>query len=61
MDKLERQSANSAAATAAAQVVSTKADQTAIQAMHATKVNSNAIASLGDKIDRMFKRPPPSQ
>jgi hypothetical protein len=61
MDKLEMQSAKATAATAAAQVVSAKADQTAAQAMHSAKVNANAIASLEDKIDRMFKRPEPSK
>jgi hypothetical protein len=61
MDKLEMQSAKASSATAAAQVASAKADQTAAQAMHSAKVNANAIASLEDKIDRMFKRPAPSQ
>jgi outer membrane murein-binding lipoprotein Lpp len=59
MDKLEMESANAAAATAAAQVASAKADQTATQAMHAAEVNTSAIGSLEDKIDRMFKRQPP--
>jgi altronate dehydratase len=61
MDKLEMQSAKASTATAAAQVTSAKADQTAAQAMRSAKVNANAIASLEDKIDRMFKRPAPSQ
>jgi hypothetical protein len=61
MDKLEMQSAKATAATATAQVASAKADQTAAQAMHAAEVNANAIASLEDKIDRMFKRPEPSK
>jgi hypothetical protein len=59
MDRLEMQSAKAAATTAAAQVASAKADQTATQAMHAAKVNTSAIGSLEDKIDRMFKRSPP--
>ena len=61
MDKLEMQSAKATAAIAAAQVASAKADQTAAQAMHSAQVNANAIASLEDKIDRMFKRPEPSK
>jgi hypothetical protein len=61
MDKLEMQSAKATAATTAAQAASAKADQTSAQAMHSAKVNANAIASLEDKIDRMFKRPAPSQ
>jgi type II secretory pathway component PulM len=61
MDKLEMQSAKATAATTAAQVTSAKADQTAAQAMHSAKVNANAIASHEYKIDRMFKRPAPSQ
>jgi hypothetical protein len=59
MDKLETASAKETAATTAAQGTSAKADQTASQAMRAAKVNANAIASLEDRIDRMFKRPPP--
>jgi hypothetical protein len=59
MDKLEMQSATAAAATTAAQAASAKADQTAAQAVRSGKVNANAIASLEDKIDRMFKRPAP--
>jgi len=58
MDRLEMESARAAAATAAAQVVSAKADLTATQAMDTANVNSSAIGSLEDKIDRMFKRPP---
>jgi hypothetical protein len=58
MDRLEMESANAAAAAAAAQVASAQADQTATQAMDAAKVNSSAIGSLEDKIDRMLKRPP---
>lgn len=61
MDKLEMQSAKATAVTGATQAASAKADQTAAQAMHAAKVNANAIASLEDKIDRMFKRPPSTQ
>src|ERR1700722_13468897 len=61
MDKLEMQSAKATAATGAAQAASAKADQTATQAIRSAKVNANAIASLEDKIDRMFKRPAPSQ
>ena len=61
MDKLEMQSAKATAATTAAQAASAKADQTAAQAMRSAKVNANAIASLEDKIDRMFKRPAPAQ
>jgi hypothetical protein len=61
MDKLEMQSAKANAATGAAQVASARADQNATQAMRSAKVNANAIASLEDKIDRMFKRPAPSQ
>src|SRR5271163_722076 len=60
MDKLEMQSSKAAAATGAAQVASAKADQTATQAMRSANMNANAIASLEDKIDRMFKRPAPS-
>lgn len=59
MDRLEMASAKATAATAAAQGASAKADQTAGQAIRAAKANANAIASLEDKIDRMFKRPPP--
>jgi len=55
------QSSKAAAATGAAQVASAKADQTATQAMRSANMNANAIASLEDKIDRMFKRPAPSQ
>jgi Alanine-zipper, major outer membrane lipoprotein len=58
MDRLETESANAAATTTAAQVASAKADDTAIQAMDAAKVNTNAIGSLEDEIDRMFKRTP---
>jgi Alanine-zipper, major outer membrane lipoprotein len=58
IEGLEKQSANANAATAVAQAASAKADQTATQAMDAAKVNSGAIGSLEDKIDRMFKRPP---
>lgn len=61
MDKLEMQSSKAAAATGAAQAASAQADQTATQAMRSAKVNADAIASLEDKIDRMFKRPEPSK
>jgi multidrug efflux pump subunit AcrA (membrane-fusion protein) len=58
MEKLEMQSAKSASATTSAQAASAKADQTATQAMRSARANADAIASLEDKIDRMFKRPP---
>jgi hypothetical protein len=58
MDRLEMESANTAAAAAAAQATSDKAYQTTTEAIDAAKANSTAIGSLADKIDRMFKRPP---
>jgi hypothetical protein len=59
MDRLETESAHAAAAAAAAEVSSAEADQNTTQAMDAAKENADAIRSLEDKIDRMFKRPPP--
>jgi hypothetical protein len=58
MDRLEMESAKAVADTAAAQIASAEAGQTAAQAMDAAKVNSSTIGSLEDKIDRMFKRSP---
>jgi altronate dehydratase len=61
MDRLETESVNAAAATAAAQATSDKADRAASEAADAAKTNANAIEALADKIDRMFKRPPPKE